>query len=234
MPPQAVAVGLEKNDSGNPGGPDINESGRGKPEKDAEPKNDSGRGPVQAVIAVNKSLQLGNASNASVQARIRVVERLRERIQLKAEEAANESSSNRDKTKQFMNQNVVRERVMALQQLRNLTNESGIGEQVSEVARNFENSLNKTLRAEERINSRSGVRRLFFGGDSEAADEIEAEVAQNRLRITQLNRLRNETEGEINDFLGEQIREMEAEQNRLNALASSEKKSRGLLGWLFK
>lgn len=203
-------------------------------EKGFKGKNETGLGPVHAVTAVNNSMQGGNASNASIQARLRVIEKLEQKIEEKKFEVDNETQGNQDKTKEFKNQNIVRERVMSLLSLENLTEDKGIGRQVAEVAREFENSVNKTQKAEERINNRGWVERLLFGGDDKAADEIEQEVTGNQARIAKLKELRNSTSEEIKQFIDEQLEELEVEQNRLTGLAQREKESKGIFGWLFK
>jgi len=203
-------------------------------EKGFNGKNETGLGPVHAITAINNSMQEGNASNASIQARLRVIEKLEQKIEEKHSEVDNETQGNHDKTKEFKNQNLVRERVMSLLSLENLTEDKGIGQQVAEVAREFENSINKTQNAEERINNRGGIERLLFGGDDEAADEIGQEVTDNQARISQLKELRNSTSEEIGQFIDEQVNELEIEQSRLTGLAQREKESKGIFGWLFK
>jgi hypothetical protein len=200
--------------------------------------NKTGRGPVQAVAALNKSVQKAvekeAVSNASIQARLRVMEKLRQKIQEEERNVEQETRGNKDKTKQFKNQNIVRERVMSLLALRNMTGERGIGEQVAEVAMRFNNSIRKTQKAEERINKRSGLMRFLFGGNHDAADEIQGEVARNRKRIQQLEGLKEGTGDDIREFIEEQVAGLEVEQNRLQGLASREKASKGIFGWLWK
>jgi len=208
-----------------------NETGKGKGLGEG---NETGLGPVQAITAVNKSMQEGNASNASIQARLRVIEKLEQKIQEKKSEVDSETQGNKDKTKEFKNQNIVRERVMSLLALRNLTEDRGIGQQVAEVAREFENSVNKTQADEEKINNRGWVERLLFGGDNKAADEIETEVADNQARIAQLKELRKGTSEEVGQFIDQQLKELDVEQSRLQGLAQREKESKGIFGWLFK
>jgi len=112
----------------------------------------------------------------------------------------------------------------------------GIGPQVSEIAREFNNSVQATIRAKERIQSRNRIIRFFAGGDEEAAQEIEEQVIQNRERIRQLQQLalQCECEEEVRALLQEQIQNMEQEQTRLQQLAQNEKKVKGLFGWLWK
>jgi hypothetical protein len=183
---------------------------------------------------VDQTLRKANADAAGTIARLRVVGQLHKKIRVRKAEVGNETRGNREKTKQFKNQNVVRERVMALLALRDETKDRNIGVQVAEVARNFSNSIDKTQRAEKKINGRNWVRRFFLGGDHNAAGEIENEVQLNRGRIIQLMRLRSGLSPEYKAFMDEQVAALEYEQDRLDGLAKKEKESKGLLGWLYK
>jgi len=115
--------------------------------------------------------------------------------------------------------------------MENLT--GGIGKNISQIAREFNNSIQATIKVEGRIQSRSSLIKFFMGGDEEAAEEMEQEVNQNRLRIQELRRLmeKGDCEKEVKAMLQEQIQEMEGEQNRLQKLAQREKKDKGLFGW---
>lgn len=230
---------LKKTDAGkaNARGPDgegFKEKGAGDPFSKPDNASSKGGGPVNAVKALNKSMAKGNPSNRSIQARNRNIQRLLMKIQDKKAQVEDETKGNSDKTKQFKNQNVVRERVMALLALNDETQDKGIGRQISEVAKGFKNSINRTQKAEEKIQERGGISRLFFGGDHDAADEIEDEVGQNRGRISTLKQLRKSTGEDVGAFIDEQLKELEVEQNRLKGLAEREKQSKGIFGWLFK
>ena len=136
--------------------------------------------------------------------------------------------------KQFRNQNQVREAVHALLAMENRT--GGIGQQVSAIARNFNNGLNKTLQAEEKIQNRGGLRRLFAGGDEGAAEEIEEQVMENEGMIEDLEDVVANCDcgEEVKVQMKEQIQIMLQENERLQQLAQEEKKSKGLFGWLWK
>ena len=134
----------------------------------------------------------------------------------------------------YKNQNRVRLAVHSLLAMEDLV--GGIGPQVRDIARNFNNSVQSTIIAEEKIQTRSVFARFFAGGDAEAAEEMEQEVNQNQERIMQLKQLRENctcTE-EVKTMMQEQIQNMEQEQTRLNQLAQEEKQSKGLFGWMWK
>jgi methyl-accepting chemotaxis protein len=156
-------------------------------------------------------------------------------IQERKQEMAQEMQGMADKVKEkvYQNQNRVREAVHSLLAMEDLV--GGIGPQVREIARNFNNSVQATIRAEERAQRRNALQRFFAGGDNEAAEEIEEKVNQNKERIQQLKQLREECAcgSEVKEIMREQIQNMEQEQTRLQELAQREK-GKGLFGWLWK
>lgn len=129
------------------------------------------------------------------------------------------------------NQNAVREAVHALLAAEDLTGD--IGQQVSAIAREFNNSVQNTIANEEQIKNRSRLTRFFFGGDQEAAEELEQEIVQNRERIRELAQLYQDCDcqQELKQVLQEQIQNMEQEQDRLEQVVDSQA-YRGIWGWI--
>lgn len=167
--------------------------------------------------------------------RARNLSELRETVAQRQQEMNRESQALKEQQQQvYQNQNRVRLAVHSLLAMEDLV--GGIGPQVSEIAREFNNSVQATIRAEERIQSRNRIMRFFAGGDGEAAQGIEEQVVQNRERIRQLQQLtlQCECEEEVRALLQEQIQNMEQEQTRLQQLAQNEKKVKGLFGRLWK
>ena len=134
--------------------------------------------------------------------------------------------------KVYQNQNKVREAVHALLSLEDLA--PGIGPQVSQIAREFNNSVQATIIAEEKIQKRNAFVRFFIGGEKNAAEDIEQELNQNRQRIQELKQLREECASgeEIKAMMQEQIQNMEQEQERLQQLTNREKSVQGVFGWV--
>lgn len=128
-------------------------------------------------------------------------------------------------------QNRVRLAVHALLAAENRT--GGIGPEVSAVAREFNNSVQKTFAAEGQIQARHGFVRFLFGGDEDAARLIAEETQRNRERVAELRQsIENCTcDDETREMLCEQIRTIEQEQDRLSALANEEIRNRGLFCW---
>jgi len=143
--------------------------------------------------------------------------------------------SNQDKKKIFRNQNTVREAVMTLLALKKEGNFSGgIGRNISAIARNFSNSVNKTIQAEERIMERQGFMRMLFGGDEHAANTIQAELNRNRVTLQKLEQISGQMDPEVQSLLQNQTQLVQQEQERLRQVAQKELGNKGLLGWLFK
>lgn len=200
------------------------------------------RGVGVGVVLKNESRQtkqeldqLRDQTRDQLRDQSRDIQEIRERIREQSRILNQSMTSNgpgRDNAK--VNQNRVRLAVHALLEMENRT--GGIGRNVSMIAREFNNSLQAAIRAEERMQARSGIERLFLGGDEKAAAEALILVEQNRVRIMQLNQLMNEFEctDEMKSLMQEQIRELEREQTRLTELARKEKQDKGILGWLFK
>ena len=111
----------------------------------------------------------------------------------------------------------------------------GIGPQVSEIAKQVNDSVATTTNAEAKIQSRGFLTRLLFGGDSAAADVIAQQVAQNQQRIDSLNALLGQANvsADIQVVLKAQIAALQDAQTRLQDLAQSEQKAWGLFSWRF-
>ncbi|MBU3897048.1 MAG: hypothetical protein KJ697_03910 [Nanoarchaeota archaeon] len=188
--------------------------------------NNSGNDTPVMAQTMTQSGAMVQAQNAT---------QLREMVQNREQEMiqAMESMSLAEKNV-YQNQNQVRLAVHTLLSMEDMI--GGIGPQVSAIAKQFNNSVQNTVRAEEKIQTKNGLMKFFFGGDSDAATEIETEVVQNQNRVQELNQLRVQCNcsEEVKSMFQEQIQHMEQEQTRLQQLAQSEKQSKGIFGWLFK
>jgi len=114
--------------------------------------------------------------------------------------------------------------------------DGGIGQNVSAIAREYNNSVMTRIRAEEQIYQNAGLGRFFFGGDTEAAGTILADLNTSREQVREMRSLvENCTcDNETRALLMEQIMVMEQEQERLMTLAEGEISDKGLFGWIWK
>lgn len=111
----------------------------------------------------------------------------------------------------------------------------GIGEQVSQVAREMNDSAATTTAAEVKIESRGFLTRFFFGGDQDSANAILQEVTQNQTRIARLTELLNQANlsVDIRTALEVQVTALRDSQTRLLSLVQKEQNSWGILSWRF-
>jgi len=191
----------------------------------------NGQGNVTGNQTMNQS---GNMNQNQVMAGNAT--QLQQMIQQREQDMEQEKNGLSDPEQQeiLQNQNRVRLAVHAFLAMENLV--GGIGQNVSEIAKEFNNSVQATIRAEERIEKKSGFSRFFSGGDEKSAEEIENEVEQNRNRIEMLKQLKEQCScgEEVKAMYQEQIQNLEQEQNRLETKAQNEMKSKGMFGWLWK
>lgn len=222
------------------------ESQQGSTVQENQPESPQGNGADDPLQEQNQEQERANEqtgeSNGEIvgeQARQQVratnTEQLKTMIANKKQEMNQEVQGMKDKKQQevYQNQNRVREAVHALLATEDLTGD--IGPQISEIANEFNNSVEKTIKDEEKIQGRNSIVKFFFGGDKDAAESILQETNKNKEKIQQLKKLQQECEcdEEVKNIIGEQIQNIEQEQNRLGQLAQEQKSEKGLFGWLF-
>lgn len=129
--------------------------------------------------------------------------------------------------------NPVRLAVHALLDSRELL--GGIGQQVSEIAKEMNDLNATTTRMEIKMHSRGFLTRLFFGGDKDSAEIISQMVKRNQELITTLTTLLDQTTLSVNmrAMLTEQITALENAQIRLSNLAQKEEHAWGFFSWRF-
>jgi len=185
----------------------------------------------QTQTQVQNEEGLGNLENGQ-QLRARTSNELKSMIQEKRGEMIEEIKSMKGNLqKSYENQNEVRVAVHSLLAMEDLVGD--IGKQVSEVANQFNNSVQQSIKAEETIRNRNRIVRFFAGGDQETAEELQNLVDQNRIRIQQLKELKGQCdcEDEVRTLMQEQVQSMEQGQNKLQELIQNEKNARGIWGW---
>jgi len=162
------------------------------------------------------------------------IEDLKQKIEIRKQELDDEEASTTPEFRGAMkNANEVRLAVHALLASKDLI--GGIGQQVSEIAKEVDHSVASTTNAEAKIQSRGFLFRLFFGGDSTSAEVIAQEASQNQARIDTLTALLGQVNisAEVQATLTAQITALKDAQTRLQALAEKEQKAWGLFSWRF-
>jgi len=175
----------------------------------------------------------GEESQLQVKAEIKAKnsQELKEMIQNIKNELKKEVDLKKERIKSvYENQNQVREAVHAMLAMEDII--GGVGQQVSEIARNFNNSVEKTIQAEEKIQTKNRVYKFFFGGDQKSADTLDLEINQNQKRLKELKRLQEQCDcnSETKEILDEQVKNLETEQERLQKVVMEEKENKGLIG----
>ena len=162
------------------------------------------------------------------------IEQFKQMLEKRKQELEQEASSTATSTRAILKEaNQVRLGVHALLASKDLL--GGIGQQVSEIAQQMNQSVATTTNAEAQIQSRGFWTKLLFGGDSEAANTIADQVSQNKERIQQISDLLSQatTSAEVKAELQTQLEAMNQEQVRLEALAKSQNSLWGLFSWRF-
>lgn len=111
----------------------------------------------------------------------------------------------------------------------------GIGPQVSQIARQMNDSLATTTNAEAAIKARGFFARLFLGGNMDAAAALKAEVDRLKDRVERLTTLLGQVSvsAEVRTVLEARIAALQAEIVRLEALSENEIEARGIFGRFF-
>ena len=205
------------------------EQGNGNGEGEGEQQQQQEQ--VQTQTQEQNEEGLGNLENGQ-QLRARTSNELKSMIQEKRGEMIEEIKSMKGNLKKaYENQNEVRTAVYGLLTIGDLA--GGIGKKISEVAKQFNNSIQQTIKAEETIRNRNRIVRFFAGGDQETAEELQNLVDQNRIRLQQLKELKNQAdcEEEVKTLMQEQIQSMEQGQTKLQEMIQNERDARGIWGW---
>lgn len=110
------------------------------------------------------------------------------------------------------------------------------GDEFSQIVSDFNESYKIQVQAEQNVQVRNDVMRLFAGGDEAAAGEILGETTRNRERIARMEQLIAECgcDEETALMLQEQLQIMDQDQIRLQQMAELELADKGLFGWLWK
>ena len=137
------------------------------------------------------------------------------------------------------NQGVETQLMSANQQMQKLMDMDGLGEDIrSRLGTLAQAHLQTQLQIQQevnKLNSRSRATRLFAGTDLGAVKNMKAQLEQNRVRVQQLNELKNQlaNEGELT-MLQETIQAMNLENTALQERITAEDQQKSLFGWLFR
>ena len=202
---------------------------KGSNERNGEDQEVKEPAELQEPQEEQESIELEDENDTAVS-----LDDLKQKIENRKQELDNEEASTTPKFKDAMkNANEVRLAVHALLASKDLI--GGIGQQVSEIAKEMNRSVASTTNAEAKVQARGFLMRLLFGGDRTSAEIIAQEASQNQQRIDGLTALLGQANipADIQAILSEQITALQTAQARLQALADKEKNAWGLFSWRF-
>lgn len=111
----------------------------------------------------------------------------------------------------------------------------GIGQQVSEIAKQQEQAQDQIGQALDKIENRKGILKTILGPNFGAVDDMKKFMEQNKLRIQQLQTLKNQTQNQGDDTqLQEMIQSMIEQNTALQNIVTAEEALGSPLGWLIK
>jgi len=137
------------------------------------------------------------------------------------------------------NQGAETQLMSANQQMQKFMDMDGLGEEVrTRLGTLAQAHLQTQLQIQQevnKLNSRSRATRLFAGTNLEAVKNLKAQLEQNRVRVQQLNELKNQlaNEGELT-MLQETIQAINLENTALQERITAEDQQKSLFGWLFR
>ncbi len=190
-------------------------------------------GPPTGVEAPGQLKQ----SQVENQERVKNVGELQQLIKENEVQLTEQTAQISDQTekKVLQKQNAVREAVHTLLASEDLL--GGIGQQVSAIAREFSNSVPKTVAQEIKLEKRGWWAETLWGGDQKTAKSLLQEVQQNYQHLQQLSKLQEQCSNcsvEVKTILQQQLSNLMQEQQRLQQRAQAELVKSGLFGWLFR
>ncbi len=150
-----------------------------------------------------------------------------------------ENISNKNETmlknKEMVEVKVIKRTTMILEMLANLTENKEVKEKLINVARQCNETAINVQKAEEKIEKRSKIMKILFGGDTKAAKELikEKERLQEQIQILEniLNQTQNIYEREI---IMDQINNLQKEMEQIQKIAQQQEQEKGILGWIFR
>jgi len=235
---EVTSVGATTSESGG-----QNETVREQQKQAAEVSREQQKQQLESSSSTRPSIQGGDREGQEIEidledgeVQVTSTEGLKQDIEKRKHELEQEvASSTPDHKRAVENANPVRLAVHSLLASRDLLGTNGIGQQVSEIAKEVNDSVASTTNAEAKIQSRGFLTRFLFGGDTTSADVIAQEAAKNQARIDSLTALLAQANisAEVQATLNAQITALKDAQARLQDLALKEQKAWGLFSWRF-
>ena len=115
------------------------------------------------------------------------------------------------------------------------TMQGGIGEQVRQIAQQQKTAQQEIQTELGKVDSRGGLLKSIIGPDFNALKNMQKQMEQNQLRITQLEQLQNQltNQGDMT-MVQETIQALTEQNTALQDRINLEERAGGMFGWLFK
>lgn len=114
-------------------------------------------------------------------------------------------------------------------------NEYAEREQIRTIAQEQNQSASTTIRAMEKVQTKSKIGTFLFGSDYKNLGTLRSETVQTRNRIEQLNRIMENAQNEGDKTeLQNQVQILEQEQTKIENFVKSQESKFSLFGWLVK
>lgn len=113
-----------------------------------------------------------------------------------------------------------------------LASQSGIGQQVREIAQNQSKAQEAIQSGLDKINSRPGWFKKLFGSNQTAVKNLNQQMAQNQLRIEELKKLQAKVSSQADqDMLQTAVQSLVNQNTALSQTVNVEQKRKGFFSW---
>ncbi|PLX20959.1 hypothetical protein C0584_04200 [Candidatus Parcubacteria bacterium] len=176
--------------------------------------------------------QSGEKKNRGFRVTPRNTEELRQVMNLREEGFQKElAGMEGERLFAYSNQNKMRAAAQNMTIMENMIGDGGID--VSDLALEINKSVEKTLDLEERFLKRGGIKKFFFGQKKDEINDFSTEISNREEKISKIRSIYEKCEcsEDVRDIFGEELANMENEQNRLKDFFEKETKHKGVLSW---
>ena len=112
--------------------------------------------------------------------------------------------------------------------------EGGIGEHVREVAKEQNDSKDKTAETLKMMESRSAFMKFLIGANRDRIKELQDSETMMQNHIDKLNQIKSLTTGEVQNDLNVEIEALAKEKERVQTIIGENQSKSGIFGWLIR
>jgi len=113
--------------------------------------------------------------------------------------------------------------------------DGGIGKELREVAKEQNNSKEKTAKAMEKVEDRGGLKTFFIGTDYKNLGDLRSAMVTTENHISRLMKAKERAaDADVATDLGEQIVALQAEKNKIESFIKDNESKFSLFGWFVR